>query len=180
MSDETNPPVSPLVSPLFKDVVQIGVVVRDMEKVMQALTTIFGIGPFRTILYPPEDRPDIQREYYGEPGDFCYRQAFAELGNIELELIQPLSGHSIWADFLEKHGEGIHHIRFNTYDLEPVIKHLADHGIPVAMSGSGLRPGTSWANFASEDQIGFTIEMMKALPGTSGRTPQILAGQIVS
>jgi methylmalonyl-CoA/ethylmalonyl-CoA epimerase len=163
----------------FKQAFQVGVVVRDLDKTIAALSTIFGIGPFRTIVYPPAGREDIQRAYHGQPGDFTYRQAFADLGSVELEIIQPLSGPSIWADFLEKHGEGIHHIRFNTFDLAPVSEHLARLGIEVAMSGSGLRPGTSWANFATEDVVGFTIEVMQALPGTSGRTP-VVQGMAVS
>ena len=161
----------PATSPAFHHPAQVGVVVRDLDRVTAELTRIFGIGPFRTITYPPADRPDIERWYYGEPGDFTYRQAFVDLGSIELELIQPVSGHSIWSDFLDQHGEGIHHIRFNTFDLDGIVSHLAGFGIQAAMQGSGLRPGTMWANFDSESAVGFTIEVMKALPGTSGRTP---------
>jgi hypothetical protein len=104
--------------------------------------------------------------------------AFTELGPVELELIQPVSGQSIWADFLEQHGGGIHHIRFNVTDMEPVVEYLAGQGIQVAQMGSGLRPGTQWANFDTEGTIGFTIEVMKALPGTDGRTPQIVDGKV--
>jgi hypothetical protein len=104
--------------------------------------------------------------------------AFVDLGQVELELIQPLEGKSIWSDFLEKHGEGIHHIRFNTPDHEPVIEYLAQHGIGVSQMGSGLRPGTFWVNFDTEEAIGFTIEIMKSLPGTSGKTPKIVDGEV--
>ena len=116
--------------------------------------------------------------YRGQPGHFVYRQAFVDLGAIELEIIQPLAGESIWADFLREHGEGIHHIRFNTPDLETVVQHLARSGIDVSMMGSGLRPGTVWANFDTESKIGFTIEVMKALPGTDGRTPGLADGKV--
>jgi len=120
----------------------------------------------------------MERYYYGQPADFTARMAFADLGSVELELIQPVSGASIWADFLRNHGEGIHHFRFNTFDLQPVIDHLNAHGIGIAQMGSGLRPGTTWANFDTERQIGFVIEVMKALPGTDGRTPQIVDGKV--
>lgn len=165
---------------LFSDFVQIGAVVEDIDQSMKALSRIFGIGPWRAIMWPPEGREDIKREYYGEPADFTARMAFTEMGPIELELIQPLEGDNIWADFLEEHGEGIHHIRFNVPDIEPVIAYLKRHGIEVAQSGSGLRPGTTWANFASEDKVGFVIEVMNALPGTSGRTPEIVDGKVQS
>lgn len=162
----------------FSDFVQIGAVVEDVDRAIKALSEIFGIGPFRVITWPPEDRTNIKREYRGEPGNFTARMAFTEMGPVELELIQPLEGESIWADFLETHGEGIHHIRFNVSDIDPVIARLEDHGITVSQSGSGLRPGTTWANLATEEEVGFTIEIMNALPGTGGRTPQIVDGKV--
>jgi len=93
-------------------------------------------------------------------------------------LIQPLEGESMWSDFLKEHGEGIHHIRFNVPDVEPVIEYLAGHDIGVAQSGSGLRPGTTWVNLDTESKVGFTIEIMNALAGTDGRTPQIADGKV--
>jgi methylmalonyl-CoA/ethylmalonyl-CoA epimerase len=156
---------------LFKEVMQVGVVVRDLDRTLAALKEIFGLEAFRSVTYPPVDRNDMARMYRGLPGDFVYRQAFIDLGTVELEVIQPVSGQSVWADFLDAHGEGIHHIRFNTYDMDRIVEHFAGHGIAVGMSGNGLRPGTSWANFDTEERIGFTVEVMKALPGTTGRTP---------
>ena len=76
----------------FGDVMQVGVVVRDLDRTIAALSDIFGMGPFRAIAYPPEGRGDMNRVYRGEPGDFTYRQAFVDLGTVELEIIQP-----VWA-----------------------------------------------------------------------------------
>ena len=165
-------------NPFFKRFTQIGVVVKDLDRSVKSLEEIFGIGPFRVIDWPPADRSDMQKFYHGQPGNFTARMAFADLGNAELELIQPVSGESIWADFLQQHGEGIHHIRFNVDDVHPVVDYLAQHDIPTAQHGSGLRPGTHWVNFASEDQVGFVIEIMNALPGTNGRTPNIVDGHV--
>jgi hypothetical protein len=137
---------------IFREVVQIGVVVKELDRSIQVLSDVFGIGPFRIVNWPPADRIDIQRIYHGQPGEFTARMAFTELGPVELELIQPLEGESIWADFLEEHGEGIHHIRFNVC--------------------------TAWANLDTECKVGFTIEVLKALPGTDGRTPQIVDGTV--
>ena len=173
MSDETGIPKE-----TFKECVQIGVVVRDLDRAIRGLTEIFGMGPFRSIYWPPEGRTDIEKFYHGRPGNFTARMAFTELGSVELELIQPLEGDSIWADFLEEHGEGIHHIRFNVLDMAPVVEYLAGQSIEVAQMGSGIRPGTAWANFGSEDKVGFIIEVMNMLPGTDGRTPQIVDGEV--
>ena len=55
-----------------------------------------------------------------------------------------------------------------------MLDYLAGHGIEPLMSGSGLRPGTTWVHFDTADKIGFVIEVMNTLPGTDGRTPQQL------
>jgi catechol 2,3-dioxygenase-like lactoylglutathione lyase family enzyme len=176
MKDD-NPTPSP--KEMFKNFVQIGAVVADLDKAIHYLEEIFGLGPFRVIDWPPEGRTDIVKFYYGKPGDFTARMAFTELGPIELELIQPLEGESIWADFLREHGGGIHHLRFNVEDVTPVQDYLAENGIVSAQHGSGIRPGTTWMNFASEEKLGFVIEIMNALPGTDGRTPKIVDGKVL-
>ncbi len=158
----------------FNDFVQIGVVVKDLDRTVKALTEIFGLGPFRTITWPPADRADIERYYHGQPGNFSARMAFASLGPVELEIIQPLEGDNIWTDFLAEHGEGLHHIRFNVLDLDRVIAYLADHDIPIAQWGSGLRPGTAWMYFDTQEKVGLNIEVLKKVSGTDGRTPNFV------
>jgi methylmalonyl-CoA/ethylmalonyl-CoA epimerase len=162
----------------FKICLQIGAVVTDLDQTMQALTEVFGFGPFRVFDWPPPDRTDIEEYYYGKRVHFKARKAFADMGAVELELIQPIEGESIYFDFLRDHGPGLHHIRFNIPELEPVVDYLAQHDIKVSQMGSGLRPGTVWANFDTERLIGFTMEVMKALPGTDGKTPRIIDGKI--
>jgi len=155
----------------FKNAFQVGVVVRDIEKSMRELTALFGIGPFRVVDCPPPGREDGQF-LDGRPLQFRTRQAFADLGSIELELIQPIEGPTIWADFLSKHGPGIHHVRFNAENLEEVIDALGGSGIRITQEGTGIREGTRWVNFDTEDHVGFTIEVMKPAPGSDGRTPK--------
>ena len=162
----------------FNDFVQIGVIVQDLDRTLQVLSDVFGLGPFRTITYPPADRDDIQLTFHGEPAHFSHRIAFAELGPIELEVIQPLTGESGLTEFLAQHGEGIHHIRFNVTNLESALDYLADHDIRPVTTGPGLRPGTQWVHLDTESKIGFTIEIVKVLPGTTGRTPDIADGKV--
>ena len=167
MSEHATPPKE-----MLGDFVQIGAVVRDLDRAMKVLSEVFGVGPFRTLYWPPAGRPDMQRFYHGQPADFTARMAFTELGPIELELIQPLEGESIWADFLRERGPGIHHIRFNTPDMDSLVEYLAQNGVGVAQAGTGVRPGTKWAYFDTDDLVGFTIEALKTVPGTGGRTPK--------
>jgi len=158
--------------------VQIGIVVKDLDRTVKYLTEVFGLGPFRFITYPPEGREDMQLEYRGEAGHFSHRLAFARLGPIELELAQPLEGESGLTEFLKEHGEGIQHIRFNTPELQPVLTYLSGKGVEPLMSGMGLRPGTQWVHLDTAAQAGFVIELMNVLPNTDGRTPLIVDGKV--
>jgi hypothetical protein len=155
----------------FRSAVQVGVVVRDLDKSMRELTSLFGIGPFRVIDCPPPGREDRQFRD-GKHVRFRTRQAFADLGSVELELIQPIEGTTIWNDFMDAHGPGIHHIRFNTENLEEVITALGDSGVGITQEGAGIREGTRWVNFDTEGHVGFTVEVMKPAPGSDGRTPR--------
>ena len=157
----------------FRNMVQIGVVVKDLDRTIEFLTDVLGLGPFRYITYPP-DRGDMKTTYRGEPGAYSHRIAFTELGPIELEIAQPLTGASALTEFLEEHGEGIQHIRFNVDDLQPVLDYLDGQGIGSLMSGAGLRPGTTWVHLDTADKVGFVIEVMNTVPGSDGRTPQNL------
>jgi len=163
----------------FNNFVQIGAVVADIDKTIEVLTRVFGLGPFRIIDWPPPGRQALERFYHGQPAKFTGRLAFTELGDIELELIQPGEGPSAWADFLAQHGPGLHHIRFNTEDdLTPALQYLQSQGIGAAQMGLGLRPGTIFVNLDTEEQVGFGIEIFKAVPGTDGRAPKIVDGQV--
>jgi methylmalonyl-CoA/ethylmalonyl-CoA epimerase len=158
----------------FRTAIQVGVVVKDLDASMAELTGLFGIGPFRVVDCPPPGREDRQYKS-GRPVRFRTRQAFADMGSVELELIQPVEGQTIWSEFLAAHGPGIHHVRFNTENLDQVISWLGEKGVGITQEGAGIREGTRWVNFDTEDRVGFTIEVMKPAPGTDGRTPKTAA-----
>lgn len=56
------------------------------------------------------------------------KTAFFEAGEVHIELLEPTSEESPIAKFLEKNGEGIHHIAFGTDDIEAQLKGAADAG----------------------------------------------------
>jgi len=83
---------------------QVGFVVRDLDKAMAAYWRV-GVGPWRVYTYGAPLVKDIT--YRGKPGNWRFLIALASLGaGFSLELIQPLSGESIYSEFLEHHGEG--------------------------------------------------------------------------
>ena len=62
---------------------------------------ILGIGPWETYLW---ELPLIyDRKYYGKPSWAREKIALARVGNVQLELVQPVEGGSIYRDFLLEH-----------------------------------------------------------------------------
>lgn len=147
--------------------VQIGIVVSDVEASARALTECLGIGPFRFIEWP--NRPDSQYWFRGEEEKMRVRQAFAQVGPIEFELVQPLEGeNNAYRRFLDEKGGGTHHVLFETDDMDAVIASMADRGISVLQAGTGIRPGTRWALLDSQGAFGFLLELRQRAPDSDG------------
>ena len=151
----------------LKRLVQIGIVVADRDQTTRLLTSLFGIGPFRLVEWP--DRAESKYYYRGAEEHIRIRQAFVQLGDVEVELIQPLEGRSGYSDFLDQTGGGIHHVLFEVSDIDPVIQELAKSGVTVLQSGTGLRPGTRWVLLDTREMLGFYVEL-RHRPGESDGT----------
>lgn len=147
--------------------VQIGIVVADRDRTTQLLTSLFGMGPFRFVEWP--DRAESEYRYRGVPQQIRVKQAFVQLGDVEVELIEPVEGHSGYQDFLDKTGGGIHHVLFEVSDIDPVLQELAKSGVTVLQSGTGLRRGTRWALLDTQELLGFLVEL-RHRPGESNGT----------
>ncbi len=69
------------------------------------------------------------------------RTAFFTVGDIHIELLEPTSDDSPLAAFLEKKGEGFHHIAYRTDNIDAQLAAARDHGCklinetPVAGAG---------------------------------------------
>ena len=151
----------------LKRLVQIGIVVADRDQTTRRLTSLFGIGPFRLVEWP--DRAESKYYYRGAEEHIRIRQAFVQLGDVEVELIQPLEGRSGYSDFLDQTGGGIHHVLFEVSDIDPVIQDLAKSGVTVLQSGTGIRPGTHWVLLDTREMLGFYVEL-RHRPGESDGT----------
>lgn len=66
-----------------------------------------------------------------EVADQKVRTAFFKLGNTKIELLQATSSDSPIAKFIEKKGEGIHHIAFAVEDLSSALKEAGEKGIQL-------------------------------------------------
>jgi methylmalonyl-CoA/ethylmalonyl-CoA epimerase len=145
--------------------VQIGIVVPDLHKTTRLLDSLFGIGPFRSVVWP--DRAESKYQHRGVEEHIRISQAFVQLGQVEIELIQPIEGErNAYKQFLDHTGGGIHHILFEVNDIDPVLQTLAESGVTVLQSGTGIRPGTRWALLDTQELLGFLVEL-RHRPGES-------------
>ena len=111
---------------------QIGIVVKDMDRAIEYYEKVLGLGP----LVRPEIKYD-EKFYYGKPVDSIWIMGFCSLGPVELELIQPITGPTIYHDFLKEKGEGMHHLGFDVRDIDEKIALCKKMGIRIIQSGQG-------------------------------------------
>lgn len=153
----------------FDNFMHVGIVVEDLDRTIETLEKVFGIGPFKMLNFPPDnvDESEIEMTYHGKPADFKAKFCFANVGNTELEIIQPISGDSVWFDFLKEKGEGIHHIKFSVPSLIDTKEYLEGESIEMTQSGSavGGNLGKTWAYFDATDKAGMIIEVLNEKKG---------------
>jgi methylmalonyl-CoA/ethylmalonyl-CoA epimerase len=136
---------------------QIGVVVRDLDAAINYYEAL-GIGPF---VRPKLRYVDIVQ--YGEPAeyDFEISVAFCSLGSVEMELVQPVSEPSIYKDFLESKGEGLHHLGFDVDDINDRLDRYKQMGIKTVLSGRSETGDSAAAYLDTSDVGGVLIELIQ-------------------
>jgi len=137
-----------------ENVAQIALVVDDIEKYIDAYTKAFGIErpPVRVT-----DTKEISHvKYMGKSTDARAKQAFVKLGNLQIELIEPVGEPSVWGDYLKKHGPSVHHIAFRTKDKKPIIERL---GLEVTQTG--VYKGGNYTYLKGDDKLAMDIEILE-------------------
>ena len=93
--------------PAIEKILQINVVVKNIEKSISCYEA-YGVSPW--IRDDGTSEVLSSRKVRGKDADYQFKAAFAMIGDIEIELIEPLDEESDYARFLREHGEGVHHI----------------------------------------------------------------------
>lgn len=91
----------------------IGIVVHDIQRALRVYEAALGL-PLKEVLAVPDQKVEV---------------AFLPLGESNIELVQPTSGDTGIAKYLEKHGEGIHHICIEVGDIEAALAQLKGYDV---------------------------------------------------
>ena len=139
---------------------QVGMIVKDLDKVMQFYSSTFGIGPW--VVKEGEYRElKVRDRIYS-----CKtRVAWATFGPIELELFQVKEGRSLHSEWLDKGREGVHHFGFivTREERERIMAEVAKTDIKVVQAAE--RPGVSYAFLDTEKKGGGVFfELIEKLP----------------
>ena len=105
----------------------------DLEKAMRLHWEVCGIGPWDVYEFDASKVDDFV--YRGRPATHKALLALAWKGDMQLELLQPVSGYCIYDEHLERKGEGLHHIKLYHADCAAAVADYARRGYPVTQSG---------------------------------------------
>jgi methylmalonyl-CoA/ethylmalonyl-CoA epimerase len=145
---------SPLGS-LAEGFFQVAYVTTDLDKFLGTLSDNLGVDRFFVI-------PDAQvsdQTYRGGPCDARQDLAFGYAGNLQFEIIKPLSGKSCYSDFLDAHPEGgLHHtgILVNDYDVA-----VAEVSQKCTVIQTGRVGDTRFAYFDMVGTFGAYVELLQ-------------------
>lgn len=120
--------------------VQIAWVTEDLAATEATLTALLGVRKW--VRMPGVHFAPEACTYRGEPADFVADIALSYVGDMQLELIAPVRGRSIYSDFLREGGPGLHHICVEADDAEDFAAMLDDavaRGAEVV--AAGVMPG---------------------------------------
>jgi len=140
---------------------QVALVVNDIEKTKARLAQFFGIDAPPTI--NSGDYEITKTEVNGSPSPYAScTMAFFSVGNgVQLELIEPNETPSVWRDFLNERGEGIHHIAFNVKGMEAVIESCEGFGMKLVQKGNYGDGSGCYSYLDGGEGLPFILELLE-------------------
>jgi methylmalonyl-CoA/ethylmalonyl-CoA epimerase len=138
---------------------QIAWVVKDVEKSKTFFQEMFGVTNFSPI--GTTRLQDYDGTYYGELADAENLVAMTYSGGTFIEIIQPISGKSIFQDYIDNNPTGgVQHIAYSTsiVNLDNVISEFGNKGFEVVSSYD--TPIAKIVFFDTREEIGVFTEIM--------------------
>lgn len=133
---------------------QVAYVVEDMERAIEHYGALFG--PFQLSQTNMEGCT-----YRGQSADISLKLAVNNSSPVEVELLQPLEGESPLTEHLKQHGEGLHHVRFRTQEIDAKLAELNERGFETLLY-KRFGPGVAFAYLETPKEFGgHVIELLE-------------------
>lgn len=147
-----------MTQPVLTDTVaQIGIVVEDIEAAALAWSEILAVPVPEIITTDTVDT--AKTEYGGEASTARAKLAFFIMGNVQIELIEPIGGPSTWREHLDRHGDSLHHLAFRVAGMRDTLASLDAKGIPVVQRGEFT--GGRYAYVDGSARLGTILELLE-------------------
>ncbi len=140
---------------------QVGFIVRDVEESKRKWAAFLGVDVPET--QPIGDYAVTGTVYRGEPAPkaYCW-MAFFDVGpGLQLELIQPNEEPSTWRDFLNEHGEGLHHVAFQIKDSAKQVANAEKAGLKLIQHGV-YGDGSGEYNYLEAPELKCIVELLES------------------
>jgi catechol 2,3-dioxygenase-like lactoylglutathione lyase family enzyme len=144
--------------PGFKAVTQVAIVCRDIDATAKRWAAVLGVDPPQIRTTKPGH--EVKVLFRGRPSDGQAKLAFIKLGQVTLELIQPLGGDTSWQQFLDRNGEGVQHIAFQVADLDKTVDAFGSGGMTVLHRGRYDDDSGAYVYIDSSKTLGVTLELL--------------------
>jgi catechol 2,3-dioxygenase-like lactoylglutathione lyase family enzyme len=150
------------IDPGLKKVIQVAIVVKDIETTSQKWAELLGmpVPEIRTT------RPghEVKEIYRGKPSEGQVKLTFFNLGQVVLELLQPVSPGTSWQEFLDTKGEGVQHLGFTVVDQVKASEELEKEGYPVFHRGRYDSDDGTYIYHDTQEALGVVIELLHSDP----------------
>ena len=135
-----------------------GIVVKDINKAMDEYSKTFGIKHW----YMLNASPFEEFEYKGEKRNCTVTLYFGGKGTTKIELIQTEGDSNYYTDFYATHGEAIHHVMYNTKNLDQTIKEMEQEGYTMIQRAK-FKAGGAHVRYAymTKNDTEVTIELIE-------------------
>jgi hypothetical protein len=139
---------------------QIGIVVRDLDEALPHYRTLFAEQDWLIVENGPWNMHGLHVR--GTPASFSMRLALAGQ-QPQIELIQPVDGPSILDEWLDRRGEGLHHLGYTVDSVVETIAAMLERGHACIQHGYGFNSDGSgaFAYFDTENELGYLLEALE-------------------
>jgi hypothetical protein len=130
---------------LLTHINQVAVIVPDLRPALTLLRQALGLGAFKVWGFRPPHL--LNTSLRGQPEPFTMSLAVTWVGNMQLEVIQPTGGRSLYQEYLDRHGRGgLQHFIMDrgASGYAVLARKLADLGFPLvqeARTNVGVQAG---------------------------------------